>query len=372
MTDPNVNPNGQEPWQQPENPADSNPTEALPSVEQPTQPIQPTPQYQNSAAPSPAPGGTIPPQTPYNPYVQPAQPPYGQGGGQPYAQPAQSPYAQPGQPGAQPAQSPYTQPGQPTQPPYAPPYNQCNYIPPEANQKYNSLAIAGFVCSFLVSIVGLILSIIGLNQIKKQGGKGRGLAIAGIIISAASILLGIIMAIALIVGGASYVNDMVDHQNSDYSYSQSDDLTTSDPNATPQDQNNLDNLDDVLDDTLGETGDDIADGDFGVYGSVQSLIDSSEFKQSIASEADLLASTGVTFNYRAEGDTLVYDYTLSDDYAAMGDILSSSLGAMGDVYQSTANSLGTICKPASGKVSLRVMLHTAGGQTLFDQTWTQQ
>ena len=43
--------------------------------------------------------------------------------------------------------------------------------PPETNRKYNGLAIAGFICSFLVSLLGLILSIVGLNQIKKQGGK---------------------------------------------------------------------------------------------------------------------------------------------------------------------------------------------------------
>ena len=218
MTDPNVNPNGQVPWQQ----ADANPTEPLNAMtaetgtaannaptqaiaageqptqaftpveqptqaftpaEQPTQPFapanQPVPPTQAlppvtpAAAPAPAPaapnspypgaapaggsvppvygsvsapvypgGGAVPPQTPYNPYMQ---------GGQPNGQPGWS--------------------------------GSYGSVPPEANQKYNGLAIAGFICSFLVSLPGLILSIVGLNQIKKQGGKGKGLAIAGIIIA---------------------------------------------------------------------------------------------------------------------------------------------------------------------------------------------
>mgnify|MGYP000172882995 FL=1 len=94
-------------------------------------------------------------------------------------------------------------------------------MPPEANQKYNGLAIAGFICSFLVSLLGLILSIVGLNQIKKQGGKGKGLAIAGIIISAAGMVIQVILVIALIVGGASYASKAIDEAKTDSFYSQS-------------------------------------------------------------------------------------------------------------------------------------------------------
>jgi len=131
--------------------------------------------------------------------------------------------------------------------------------PPEANRKYNGLAIAGFICSFLVSLLGLILSIVGLNQIKKQGGKGKGLAIAGI-----------------------------------------------------------------------------------------------------------------TFNYRVDGDTLVYEYVLDDSYASLGDTFASSLDAMDSTYQSTANLLGSMCKASSGKASLRVIMHTQSGQSLYDKTWTEK
>lgn len=404
MTDPNVNPNGQVPGQQ----ADANPTEPLNAmtgeagtaannaptqalaageqptqaftpVEQPTQaftpaeqstqplapvnqPVPPTqalPPVTPAAAPAPAPtapapapapapaapnspypgtapaasvlrypgGGAVPPQTPYNPYMQ---------GGQPNGQPGWS--------------------------------GSYGSVPPEANQKYNGLAIAGFICSFLVSLPGLILSIVGLNQIKKQGGKGKGLAIAGIIISAAGMVIQVILVIALIVGGVSYTSKAIDEAKTDSFYSQS-----SSGNGDSSDKSKAqDNLDDALDDTLGETHDDLTDGDYGLYDSIQDFVDSSEFKDSIESKADTFADTGITFNYRVDGDTLVYEYVLDDSYASLGDTVASSLDAMDSTYQSTANLLGSMCKTSSGKASLRVIMHTQSGQSLYDKTWTEK
>lgn len=400
MTDPNANPNGQVPGQR----ADANPTEPLNAmtgeagtaannaptqalaageqptqaftpVEQPTQaftpaeqstqplapvnqPVPPTqalPPVTPAAAPAPAPaapapapaapnspypgtapaasvlrypgGGAVPPQTPYNPYMQ---------GGQPNGQPGWS--------------------------------GSYGSVPPEANQKYNGLAIAGFICSFLVSLPGLILSIVGLNQIKKQGGKGKGLAIAGIIISAAGMVIQVILVIALIIGGASYASKAIDEAKTDSSYSQS-----SSGNGDSSDKSKAqDNLDDALDDTLDETHDDLTDGDYGLYDSIQDFVDSSEFKDSIESEADTFADTGITFNYRVDGDTLVYEYVLDDSYASLGDTVASSLDAMDSTYQSTANLLGSMCKTSSGKASLRVIMHTQGGQSLYDKTWTEK
>ncbi|PKV05062.1 DUF4190 domain-containing protein [Bifidobacterium pseudolongum] len=110
------------------------------------------------------------PQQP-NPYAQ----EYGYTGQQPYAQPAYG----------QAPQQPYGQPA---------------YYPQD---RWNGMAIAGFVCSFLFSIVGLVLSIIGYNQTKKTGEKGKELALAGIIISGVSIVLTVVMIIAFVVIGVS-------------------------------------------------------------------------------------------------------------------------------------------------------------------------
>lgn len=404
MTDPNANPNGQVPGQQ----ADANPTEPLNAmtgeagtaannaptqalaageqptqaftpVEQPTQaftpaeqstqplapvnqPVPPTqalPPVTLAAAPAPAPAPTAPapapaPAAPNSPY--------------PGTAPAASVLRYPGG-GAVPPQTPYNpymQGGQPNgQPGWSGSYGS---VPPEANQKYNGLAIAGFICSFLVSLPGLILSIVGLNQIKKQGGKGKGLAIAGIIISAAGMVIQVILVIALIVGGVSYASKAIDEAKTDSFYSQS-----SSGNGDSSDKSKAqDNLDDALDDTLGETHDDLTDGDYGLYDSIQDFVDSSEFKDSIESKADTFADTGITFNYRVDGDTLVYEYVLDDSYASLVDTVASSLDAMDSTYQSTANLLGSMCKTSSGKASLRVIMHTQSGQSLYDKTWTEK
>jgi len=66
---------------------------------------------------------------------------------------------------------------------------QATQVEPE---KTNTLAIVGLVLSFLMAPVGLILSIIAISQINKRGEKGRGLAIGGIAVSVAVILLNIL------------------------------------------------------------------------------------------------------------------------------------------------------------------------------------
>ena len=59
-------------------------------------------------------------------------------------------------------------------------------------QLTNTMSIVGFVMSFFTPIVGLILSIVGMSQIKKTGEPGKGYALAGIIISAISLFLSLI------------------------------------------------------------------------------------------------------------------------------------------------------------------------------------
>ena len=78
--------------------------------------------------------------------------------------------------------------GQPQQ------YNYNNYGY-GAEKPANGLAIAGFVCSFFFALVGLILSIVGLNKSRELQGSGRGLAIAGIVLSIVSMVLAAIMII---------------------------------------------------------------------------------------------------------------------------------------------------------------------------------
>lgn len=71
-----------------------------------------------------------------------------------------------------------------------PGYPQQQYGPPPRSGT-NGMAIAGFILAFFCSILGLIFSIIGLNQAKERNQGGQGLAIAGIVISVLSIIIGI-------------------------------------------------------------------------------------------------------------------------------------------------------------------------------------
>lgn len=92
------------------------------------------------------------------------------------------------------------------QPANVPPVPQQQYAPaaPAApayaaapvNDKWNGLAIAAFIFGLLGGLLGLIFGIIALNQIKKNGGKGKGLAIAGIVLFIVWIVLGIIVNVA--------------------------------------------------------------------------------------------------------------------------------------------------------------------------------
>lgn len=79
--------------------------------------------------------------------------------------------------------------------PYAAPYGVPYGYPVAYPQKEpkNGWAIAGFICSFLSPLLGFIFSGIGLNKAGKLGGKGKNLAIAGIVIAAVNMVLGIIL-----------------------------------------------------------------------------------------------------------------------------------------------------------------------------------
>lgn len=132
-------------------------------------------------------------------------------------------YAAPGNPGVPPYENPVN-PMNPTNP--VNPANPYATVNPYAAQRYNSFAVGGFVASFFVSIVGIVLSVIGLSEIKKQGGKGRGLAIAGIVIGAVKIVADIILIIALIIGISSWIeheshNGGLDGYSYEYSFGDS-------------------------------------------------------------------------------------------------------------------------------------------------------
>ncbi len=78
-----------------------------------------------------------------------------------------------------------------TPPPYGPgPYP---YPPPPAT---NGMAIASLICAFVFAPLGIVFGHISLSQIRRSGEEGRGLAIAGLVISYLVTVLTILAVIA--------------------------------------------------------------------------------------------------------------------------------------------------------------------------------
>ncbi|MBT2596189.1 DUF4190 domain-containing protein [Arthrobacter sp. ISL-72] len=54
-----------------------------------------------------------------------------------------------------------------------------------AAARTNTLAVAAFASSFLIGVTGIILGFVALNQIRTTGERGRGLAIAAVVVGCA-------------------------------------------------------------------------------------------------------------------------------------------------------------------------------------------
>jgi uncharacterized membrane protein len=90
------------------------------------------------------------------------------------------------------------------------PAPSADYAAPVAENPGKTLGIVGFVLAFVVNVAGLVVSILALNKSKKAGYK-NGLALAGIIISIVSIVVGaliLIVSIALAGAGVAALQEM--------------------------------------------------------------------------------------------------------------------------------------------------------------------
>lgn len=90
------------------------------------------------------------------------------------------------------------------------------------NDKYNTKAVLGFIFVFLFWPVGLVLAILGRNEINKNGGKGKGLTTASFVLCGIDIVVTVV-AIAFTVmafTGALDYPVAYDEPLQGYSYSQ--------------------------------------------------------------------------------------------------------------------------------------------------------
>ncbi|MET9965662.1 DUF4190 domain-containing protein [Streptomyces sp. NPDC006356] len=105
-------------------------------------------------------------------------------------------------PGPEQPQGPYGQ-GQYPPPPYAHPYQAYGFYGPYGRpDSVNGVAISSLVLGVLcfVPAVGLVLGLIALAQIKKRGERGKGMAVAGSVLSSVGLAL---WALALSTGSVS-------------------------------------------------------------------------------------------------------------------------------------------------------------------------
>lgn len=90
----------------------------------------------------------------------------------------------------------------------------------ENNDKYNIMAVLGFIFTFIIWPVGLVLSILGRNEIKRNGGKGKGLTTASFVLCGISLALVIVILVMAFTGAfALNFSTTYDDHSSGYSYS---------------------------------------------------------------------------------------------------------------------------------------------------------
>ena len=82
-------------------------------------------------------------------------------------------------------------------PPYGTSYGPYRYPPPPPPT--NGLAIASLICAFMFAPLGIVFGHMSLSQIKRTGEEGRGLAIAGLVISAVQIIRVVAIFIAMVI-----------------------------------------------------------------------------------------------------------------------------------------------------------------------------
>lgn len=212
-----------------------------------------------------------------------------------------------------------------------------------APQRYNGVAVAGFILSFFIALAGLICSIIGLKQTKERDEKGRGLAIAGIIISALSIVLSLALVVAIT--SAGYLGGA--KQSTSQSQTQS---------GTQGDNGN----------GSGSTDNNSGSSNGKKYASVQAFLDSPEGKAGLEAAQSSGGDAGITTGLKADGDTLIYEFKLDSSYSDPS-MFADTMDNMGDYYSQLAGQLDEEIDSANG-VKIRIIVTDADGDDIVDKT----
>lgn len=211
--------------------------------------------------------------------------------------------------------------------------------------------------------------------------KSRGPLIAGItagVVAVIAIIVVVVLFATGVIGGKK--DSSADAKpNTSTSQTQGDSKSNGDNssngNSDGSSSNDLNNLDDALqngaDDTNNDLNNDRSNGSSSSgKPSLEEFVNSSEIQSQLDSMTSSYQGMGISIKAYAEGNTLVYDYTLSDTYSSMGDMMTSSLDGMDSTFKSVAQTLNATCD-TGGNAKVRVYLHTESGKTLFDKSYTE-
>ena len=216
------------------------------------------------------------------------------------------------------------------------------------------MAITGFVLSFFGGLVGLILSLVGLNQIKRTHERGRSLAVAGIII-------GVLMTVTLFVASIWGVVWLANRDNNGST-------TTTSQSSSAQDS---DTKDDSSKDDAETNSDDKVDSVNGMFDNASDMLNYPEMQRQVQQEVEKYKDMGITASVTAQGSTITYDLIVPDTMATQSDILRTSVEGQTTSYQSIANLMSAMVK-GDNPISVRVFMHTQSGSSIFDKTFTGQ
>lgn len=314
--------------------------------------------------------GTSQPADETQQFGQPAQQPYGAPQAEPtqvmpdYGQMQPNPYAAQEQPTqafdySQQGQQPYGGQIPPQMPPQEP---MAGYGAPQNNDKWNGLVIAGFVCAFLVPIVGLILSIIGMVQINKNGGKSKGMAIAGIIVSVVVMVLNGLLVFSMVNAANSAVQTAI-------TASQSPSSSSSSPSTTDPDIDDLDTDLDDLDDDLDDLDNDVDTLPEGV--TLEDLLSMPTFKEQIERQTTAGMPDNMDMKVSAKGNTLTFDATINESLTddQVEQVRSMAESVLGSQMEEIAGNLNS--ELGTDDVVVHLTMKLAGGQTIVDKDYTE-
>lgn len=300
------------------------------------------------------------------PYGQQPEPEYGAGAptaayGEPLAGGAPGAYGQPAAPygGEQPTAA------------YGQPYGANQYGDPQYGNQPPTIAPQGYGNPY---------------QQEPPKKKSRGPLIAGItagVVAVIAIIVVVVLFATGVIGGKK--DSSADAKpNTSTSQTQGDSKSksgnsngdsSSNGNSDGSSSDDLNNLDDALqngaDDTNNDLNNDRSNGSSSSgKPSLEEFVNSSAIQSQLDSMASSYKDMGISIKAYAEGNTLVYDYTLSDTYSSMGDMMTSSLDGMDSTFKSVAQTLNETCD-TGGNAKVRVYLHTESGKTLFDKSYTE-